>query len=315
MTFKIKKTKFAILLVSIITVFFTVIQRDKYLQPIFEESYFLSPDELYYVAISDSRFQLLMELISGNVLDFNINIFALFSNYVATNYGLVSLLSLNLSVLFLFLHQVSRSNLELKWKFFLILNPIVPYVATSFMRDIYIYALIVLLLNTASRRIIVSPLHAVLGVLRPATLSLIILYQSFLRSRILFSTMFAVFTVSIIVILGHYSKVIDPIETQKRVAQVFGLDLFFKLNPKNFAQLIDLLSTIYCLLFWTYIFSVSFKASVKRFPVSRFFVILFILQLYSLLYASYLGFFVGRTLFPLLIVISFVAGTRRRTNH
>ena len=311
---KIKKTTVAIVYVTIAIAVLVFFQKDKYIGKLTAVGYFLSPDELYYTAISESRLKILIGIFAGQIDDLNINVFALFSNFVVSNYGLIPLLSINLIVAFIFLRIVSKADLKPKWKFFLILNPIVPYVATSFLRDIYIYTILVLLLNAVSRKKIVSIMHFFLGMLRPASLSLILLYQVLIRSKFLFIIAYTLLIIVMVFILDLYSKDIDLLETQKRVAQVFGLDLLWKLNPRSFSELVDVFSTIYCSIFWIYLLITTPKNYISKFPIGKFLTILLFFQIYSFLYASYLGFYVGRTLFPLFIVISYVASNVKDCN-
>ena len=92
-----------------------------------------------------------------------------FAIFVVSYYGKIYLTIFNLVMLTIYVMIVKRCQIDEKWKAFLLLNPILPYVATSYLRDIVIYILIVSILTSVRLFSLQNVMSTILlGVLRPA---------------------------------------------------------------------------------------------------------------------------------------------------
>lgn len=303
----IKRVNLYIIFVWIMTFIFIFLQYEKlFLTNTIELGYFITPDELYYVAPSQNRLEKLALIYSGIINDWNLNIYALFTSSVVNNYGKIYLSIFNMIMLTSFVMILKRCQLNENWKAFLLLNPVLPYVATSYLRDIVIYVLMVAILSstrlTLFRNIIFCLL---LSVLRPVAGIFTILLRLYSANRSLYTLGIVVVSLLILLVLHKYEKNIDILEVGKRVGQIFGLDTLSKSGDRSFASDIDIVASAYLLIYWFYFLMTRSLVLWRKLPVYLLVGLYPVVFLYCLLYASYLGFFVARTLYPLLIFCAF----------
>lgn len=303
----IKRINLYIIFVWIVTFIFILLQYEKlFLTNTIELGYFITPDELYYVAPAQNRLEKLALIYSGIINDWNLNIYALFTSTIVNNYGRVYLSIFNIIMLIFLVMLIKRCQVNERWKVFLLLNPVLPYVATSYLRDIVIYVLIMAVLSStrlSSFRNIIFGL--LLSVLRPAAGVFTLLLRLYSINKSLYILGVVIVSLLILLVLYRYEKNIDIVETGKRIAQIFGLDILSKSGERSFASDIDIVVSAYLLLYWNYFLMTKSLVLWRKFPVYLLVGLFPVVFLYCSLYASYLGFFVARTLYPLLIFCAF----------
>ena len=207
----IKRVNLYILFVWIVTFIFILLQYEKlFLTSTIELGYFITPDELYYVAPSQNRLEKLALIYSGIINDWNLNIYALFTSTIVNNFGRVYLSIFNIIMLTFFVMLIKRCQVNQRWKVFLLLNPVLPYVATSYLRDIVIYVLIVAVLSStrlSSFRNMIFGL--LLSVLRPAAGVFTVLLRLYSTNRSLYTLGVLIVSLLILLVLYRYEKNID----------------------------------------------------------------------------------------------------------
>jgi hypothetical protein len=268
-------------------------------------SYFVSPDEILYLYPGEERILRLYAIFSGNISDFNLNLYALLINYLSLSPFL--LMCLCFLYYLVFIRLILNSKMDFYVKLFLIFNPVLPYLATSILRDLLVYIFLYMSLNFIHQnKIFFASLSTFfLVLLRPLTSILVYIYYLSRQKGLflLFHLIIAIALFSLVFYLVlDYGGSLDMLNTIKRTLQLFGLDIFIKMEFDSFSKVIDVVSSLYVLIFaLNYLFLKFYEAQL---PKISFYIIAGVV-FYCYIYASYLGFFVARTLYPMYIFIFF----------
>lgn len=272
--------------------------------------YYFSPDEWLYINPGIERLAKLRAVFSGEIKDLNINVYALLSNFVTIKYGMSYVLYSNIFLYCFLIVKIVNLDIRTMYKFMLCFNPVLSYLAVSYLRDLMIYLVLVYALDgirSGGKNIVTSIYVMVLALLRPLTLVIVLIMfiSQRIRSHIFKTCVYLVIALMIYAVLVEYNRDVAMIETILRIAQFFGIDAFIKTYGETYATNMDYWASIYAL-GWTGAMLLIFTGSLKIQMRHPWMVLSFFVILYSLVYASYLGYFVARTIYPVYIGVVFL---------